>query len=145
MDESDLRGDLAELPCFNLYLGWRRVQAFYKHFLGEGLNPQRVYVLELLLEHRELGVTQLARALDLDVATMSGLLSRMESEGLVDRPRAKGDRRAVAVKLTRRGRATAKRTEAAVAEADAELTGALDPSDVAALARLVERLGELRR
>ena len=145
MDATELRGELAELPCFNLYLGWRRMQAFYKRFLGEGLNPQRVYVLEILLAHRELGVAQLSGALDVDAPTMSGLLSRMQKEGLLERVRSKADRREVRVALTRSGRTVAKRTEAAVAEADRQLMAALNDRDVSALVRLVESLGALNR
>lgn len=139
----ELRGSLEPYPCFQLYLGWRRAQAFYRPWLEDGLNPQRMYVLGLLAERGSLGVGELARALDVELASGSGLVSRMEREGLVTRRRSESNRREVKVALTPRGRRRQRRFAAEVERADERLLAALDPADVAALRRVVATLGEL--
>ncbi len=139
-DRDPLRSELEGLPCFWLYLGWRRAQAFYRPYLEEGTNPQRMYVLGLVAQNGELGVTALARALDLDVGTVSGLLSRMEREGLVERRRAAENRLEVRVRMTPAGRARYRRVAAALEAVDARLLRALKPRDVATLKRIAETL-----
>lgn len=138
----DLRGDLADLPCFQLYVGWRRAQQVYRPML-EGQNPQRVYLMHLLDDHQELGVTGLARALDLDVGSASGLISRMEKEGLVERHRKGRNRLEVRVRLSRRGKALYRKLAGAIEAFDRELVASMKPSDVRGLQRVVKRFEEL--
>ena len=137
-----LRGDLANLPCFLLYVGWRRAQLVYKPLL-EGQSPQRMYLLHLLHQHRELGVTAIARALDLDVGSVSGLLGRMESEGLLERNRSGRNRLEVRVTLTTSGRRVYRRLAGAIEEFDGELLAALGERDRLGLSRIVDHLEKL--
>ena len=137
------RARLDALPCFQLYLGWRRAQAYYRPLLEQGLNPQRMYVLELLDEHGELGVGALARALDVDPGTISGLLSRMEREELVVRRRSSANRLEVRVRATRAGRARHRRLAAAIEQADRRLLAELEPGSLAGLTDVVRTLARL--
>jgi DNA-binding MarR family transcriptional regulator len=77
-----------------------------------------------ILRDREPGILALARHLELDKSSVTGLVDRAERRGLVERVADPDDGRAVRVRLTKEGRALAARgaeevgTEVAAATAD---------------------------
>jgi DNA-binding MarR family transcriptional regulator len=90
--------------CFALYAAQRAVTSAYRPLLDElGLTYPQYLVLLVLWERGETTVKELAAALRLDYGTVSPLLKRMESAGLVRRDRAPRDERSVLVACTGRG------------------------------------------
>ncbi|MFE4468339.1 MarR family winged helix-turn-helix transcriptional regulator [Leifsonia sp. NPDC056824] len=91
--------------CFGLAVAARSVIALYRPVL-EPLNlthPQ--YLVMLALWEREpRSVKELSDALQLEPATLSPLLKRLEANGYVERRRSSTDERALEVTLTRAGR-----------------------------------------
>ena len=97
--------ELDDLVCFDLYAASRSVTAAYRPILGElGLTYPQYLVLAVLWEGDERPIKDLARVLRLDHATLTPLLRRLESAGLVTRRRSPADERAVIVALTAEGR-----------------------------------------
>ncbi|MBN0046077.1 MarR family transcriptional regulator [Streptomyces actuosus] len=89
--------------CFALYAAQRAVTAAYRPLLEElGLTYPQYLVLLVLWERGEITVKELAGALRLDYGTVSPLLKRMESAGMVRRERATRDERSVLVACTGR-------------------------------------------
>jgi DNA-binding MarR family transcriptional regulator len=82
--------------------GMRR-QEFRKLVL-QSVSMTHMHVLATLREGGPLPVSRLARALDVSVASGTGIITRMQERGLVDRSRDDGDRRVVTVGLTDEGR-----------------------------------------
>jgi len=75
-----------------------------------GLTPTQGEILVLLLQRKAaLRLGEIARETALTAATTSDAVSTLESKGLVEKRRALDDGRALAVRLTTRGRAAAKR------------------------------------
>jgi MarR family transcriptional regulator, organic hydroperoxide resistance regulator len=128
---------LRELPCYLLYLGWRRAQSFYSQAFEPGMNPQRMYVLERLTDHNAATVTQLGALLGVDPGTISGLLSRMQRDGLLTRTRNPNNRLEVIVRLTVRGRAVHKKASRSLQALDAELMQHISPRDLVGLQQVV--------
>ncbi|MBD0840785.1 MULTISPECIES: MarR family winged helix-turn-helix transcriptional regulator [unclassified Streptomyces] len=94
---------LDEQLCFALYAAQRAVTAAYRPLLDDlGLTYPQYLVLLVLWERGETTVKELAGALRLDYGTVSPLLKRLESAGLVRRERAAGDERSVLVACTGR-------------------------------------------
>ncbi|KOG30125.1 MarR family winged helix-turn-helix transcriptional regulator [Streptomyces resistomycificus] len=90
--------------CFALYAAQRAVTAAYRPLLEDlGLTYPQYLVLLVLWERGEVTVKELAGALRLDYGTVSPLLKRLESAGLVRRERAADDERSVLVACTGRG------------------------------------------
>ncbi|MGH1524750.1 MarR family winged helix-turn-helix transcriptional regulator [Leifsonia sp. L25] len=91
--------------CFGLAVAARSVIALYRPVL-EPLNlthPQ--YLVMLALWEREpRSVKELSDALQLEPATLSPLLKRLEANGYVERRRSVADERALEVTLTGAGR-----------------------------------------
>ncbi|MGW5633356.1 MarR family winged helix-turn-helix transcriptional regulator [Streptomyces sp. NPDC003832] len=130
---------LDEQLCFALYAAQRAVTAAYRPLLEElGLTYPQYLVLLVLWERGETSVKELAGALRLDYGTVSPLLKRLQSAGLVRRERAAEDERSVRVACTGRGEELRERA--------ARVPGALLAStelDGAEAARLREELRRL--
>jgi DNA-binding MarR family transcriptional regulator len=97
--------------CFALAVTNRAVLAIYRPLLEPlGLtHPQYLVMLALWDHHRgdhngrALSVKEIAACLQLDSATLSPMLKRLEALGLITRSRSVSDERATDVKLTRAG------------------------------------------
>lgn len=109
-DESgDEPVDLLKLDrqvCFALAVAARNVIALYRPVLEPmGLTHPQYLVMLALWERAPLSVKELAGLLALDPGTLSPLLKRLESAGLVVRRRSTEDERVLAVTLTDEGAA----------------------------------------
>jgi DNA-binding MarR family transcriptional regulator len=93
-----------------------------------------------ILRDREPGMLELARYLDLEKSSLSGLVDRAETRGLLERIPSKDDRRATTIRVTARGRKLSRAIEAAVREEVALLLAPLPQTDRARLAVLVWRV-----
>jgi DNA-binding MarR family transcriptional regulator len=91
--------------CFPLYACAKEVVRMYKPLLDEiGLTYTQYIVMMVLWEVQELTVKKLGDFLYLDSGTLTPLLKKMETQGLVARIRNVSDERSVIVSLTEKGR-----------------------------------------
>jgi DNA-binding MarR family transcriptional regulator len=90
-----------------------------------------------ILRDREPGVLALARHLELDKSSVTGLVDRAEGRGLVERVADPDDGRAVRIRLTRKGRALAGAGAEEVAEELATFTAGLSEAGRRRLAALL--------
>jgi MarR family transcriptional regulator, organic hydroperoxide resistance regulator len=98
--------------CFALSVAARNVVAVYRPFLEPmGLTHPQYLVMLALWQHGLLSVKRLSELLQLDPGTLSPLVKRLESAGLVRRDRDPRDERALAITLTDEGRALRERAE----------------------------------
>lgn len=97
--------------CFALAVASRSVIGVYRPVLEPlRLTHPQYLVMLALWEQSPLSVSDVARLLQLDLATASPLIKRLEALGLVDRRRDPADERTLRVTLTEAGREL--RTEA---------------------------------
>lgn len=90
--------------CFPLYACSREVIKKYKPFLDEiGLTYTQYIAMMVLWEHKSMNVKALGERLFLDSGTLTPLLKKMESEGLVSRIRSFEDERNVVITITEKG------------------------------------------
>lgn len=91
--------------CFALYSTSLAMTKLYKPLLEEmGLTYPQYLAMLVLWEQDGLTVSELGERLYLDSGTLTPLLKRMESAGLVSRIRAVEDERRVHIMLTAAGR-----------------------------------------
>jgi DNA-binding MarR family transcriptional regulator len=106
-------GDLLALDrqvCFALVTAARDVVALYREVLDPlGLTHPQYLVMLALWEESPQSVRSLGRRLSLEPATLSPLLRRLETAGLLERKRNPADERALAVELTPAGTALRER------------------------------------
>jgi DNA-binding MarR family transcriptional regulator len=97
---------LEDQLCFALYAASRAMTARYRPLLDAiGLTYPQYLVMMLLWEEDNQTVGQLGARLSLDSGTLSPLLKRLTTAGLVTRHRRVEDERSVAIALTDPGRA----------------------------------------
>lgn len=101
--------------CFPLYAASNLIVRSYGPLLKPlGLTYPQYLVMMLLWEKPELSVGELGEALHLDSGTLTPLLKRLESNGLVNRRRCNEDERRVLVSASEQGQAL--RAEAALVQ-----------------------------
>jgi len=99
----DLR--LEQQLCFAIYAASHAFTRFYKPLLAElGVTYPQYLALLTLWEEDGLAVGAIGERLLLDSGTLTPLLKRLESLGLVTRTRSSADERQVLIHLTERGR-----------------------------------------
>jgi DNA-binding MarR family transcriptional regulator len=92
--------------CFALAVAARTVIALYRPVLEPmGLTHPQYLVMLALWEFEPVSVKDLSGMLQLEPATLSPLLKRLEAAGLLRRDRSPDDERSLAVALTDKGRA----------------------------------------
>lgn len=92
--------------CFALVTAARNVVSIYRPILEPlGLTHPQYLVMLALWEHSPRSLRELADELALDSATLSPLVKRLETQGLLTKARRDGDERVLAVGLTEAGRA----------------------------------------
>jgi DNA-binding MarR family transcriptional regulator len=125
--------------CFALAVANRAVLSVYRPLLEPlGLTHPQYLVMLALWDHRKsaaapLSVKQIANALQLDSATLSPMLKRLETLGLITRTRSAVDERTMNVELT----------DAGIALREQAL--AIPPAVVARLGGDLNELEELHR
>ncbi|WP_174505153.1 MarR family winged helix-turn-helix transcriptional regulator [Streptacidiphilus carbonis] len=91
--------------CFALYAASRAVTNRYRPLLEAlGLTYPQYLVLLVLWEHGTVPIKDIGGALQLDYGTLTPLIKRLETAGLVRRERRPEDERTVLVTLTEQGR-----------------------------------------
>ncbi len=96
--------------CFPLYASAKEVVRLYKPFLDEiGLTYTQYIAMLALWERDGLSVKELGEQLYLDSGTLTPLLKKMESQGLVRRSRNARDERSVTITLSEQGKALRER------------------------------------
>ncbi len=99
-------GRLDEQLCFAIYSAAHAFNRVYRPFLAElGLTYPQYLVMLVLWECDGQTVKGIGERLLLDSGTLTPLLKRLDSAGLVSRTRGREDERQVLVTLTEQGRA----------------------------------------
>ena len=92
--------------CFALYsTGLAMAKAYRKPLAALGLTYPQYLVMLVLWAGDELSVSEIGQRLFLDSATLTPLLKRLETAGLLTRTRARHDERQVVIALSPAGRA----------------------------------------
>jgi DNA-binding MarR family transcriptional regulator len=83
--------------------GPRERAGAFKHWLRGSLSLVHLHVLTVLQVNGPLPMSKLADELDVSVASLTGIIDRMEARGLVERRREPDDRRVIVVHRTDAG------------------------------------------
>ncbi|MFI0875102.1 MarR family transcriptional regulator [Streptomyces sp. CS149] len=90
--------------CFSLHAASRAFGGYYRRALKDlGLTYSQYLVMLVLWEQGPQAVKAIGERLHLDSGTLSPLLKRLESAGLVRRERSREDERSVVIELTGEG------------------------------------------
>ncbi len=107
-----------------------------------GLTGPQLTVIKLLETFGDLSLSNLSERIRAQNSTVTGIIDRMEREGLVSRERSASDRRVVYIRLTDKGRRLAQKIEV---EPMQVFTKALVELSAADLKDFVRILGKLQK
>ena len=125
---------LEQQVCFAVAVANRAILSVYRPILAPmGLTHPQYLVMLALWGTAPMSVKEIGEALQLDSATLSPLLKRLESAELITRARAARDERQIDVDLTDAGRALRERALG------------VPPAVIAALGASMDELTELHR
>ena len=105
-DSKDARARLLD-EVIEEMVAWRAKErvGVFRQWVRGSLSLVHLHVLTVLESDGPLSMGKLADALDVSVASATGIVDRMEDRGLVERHRAEDARRVVQVAATDAGRA----------------------------------------
>ncbi len=90
--------------CFPVYAASRLIIREYQPYLDKlGITYPQYLVLMVLWEEDKLPVNEITRKLILNTNTVTPLLKRMETQGLITRVRSAKDERKVIIELSAKG------------------------------------------
>ncbi|EHQ88887.1 MarR family winged helix-turn-helix transcriptional regulator [Desulfosporosinus youngiae] len=84
---------------------FREVMILFRNSMGKvfensGITPPQGMVLGILSKETKLKITELSSKLSLSNSTTSGIVDRLEKQGMVERVRSETDRRVVYVRIS---------------------------------------------
>lgn len=99
--------------CFAVYALSREITKIYRPFLDNlGLTYTQYIVMLVLWEKDGIALRKLGKKLNLDSGTLTPLLKKLESEGLIIRKRDSKDERNLIIHLTNSGKELMNKAEA---------------------------------
>jgi DNA-binding MarR family transcriptional regulator len=114
---------------------------FGKLFREFGITPSQYNVLRILRgEARPLQCAEITERMVQVVPAMTGLLDRLENQGLIVRTRSTEDRRVIFVEPTAKALDLLKRLDHPVLHLNEKLLGKLTKSELKELSRLLEKV-----
>jgi DNA-binding MarR family transcriptional regulator len=105
-----------------------------------GVTAVQAMVLRFLCESERVSSKELGEKTQLDSATLTGILDRLETALLIERRPNPKDRRGIRIHLTQKGKKTAEQISSLMEEANAEYLGDLSHQDQGALKDLLKRI-----
>ncbi len=96
---------LSSQLCFPLYLSSKEIVRTYKKFLDKyDLTYTQYITMMVIWEEESLYVKELGNKLYLDSGTLTPVLKKLESKGLIKRERCSKDERNLCINITDKGR-----------------------------------------
>jgi DNA-binding MarR family transcriptional regulator len=137
---ADTQAILDELTAWNP----RERMAMFRRWLAGSLSIVHLHVLAILEEAEALSMGKLAEALDVSVASATGIIDRMEQRGLVERGQQADDRRVVLVRATPGGLAVFSDLDAQRRVSIARILERLTDDELAAFLKGLRAMGAAR-
>lgn len=94
---------------------------------ASGLTPQQILVIKLIAHNKEMTISKLCEELSLAKGTVSGIVSRLEESGYLQKEKRESDKRNTYITFSEKGKAFAK-----------EFRGSMNHSFEQAFERLTE-------
>ncbi len=107
-----------------------------------GLTGPQVTAIKMLEGFGDLSLSALSSRMSARNSTITGIVDRMQRDGLVERVRSADDRRVTLIRLTERGRALARAIPIEPMKIFERALASLGPADRASLRRILREVSE---
>jgi len=116
-------------------------KTFSDHHI-ENMNPTRLGILLALADQDGVIMSKLGQRLFLEKSTMTGVIDKMEADGLVERRSDRTDRRALRISLTPKAKRLNEKILKIIDKAYQDLSGDLTSEDLAASVKVSKQIGQ---
>jgi len=124
---------------FSIYKYLKRT--FSDHHI-ENMNPTRLGILLALADQDGVIMSKLGQRLFLEKSTMTGVIDKMEADGLVERRSDRTDRRALRISLTPKAKRLNEKILKIIDKVYQDLSGDLTSEDLAASVKVSKQIGQ---
>ena len=136
--------DPSKQLCFKLGRVVRKVQQYYEARLSPfGITVSQFFVLDALWSSDGITIGELGEKVALDTSTLTGILDRLERNGLAERHQNPVDRRSILVTLTDHARELEVQMMPIVDELDVSLRHPFSAADMSVFERLLDSVTEV--
>ncbi len=138
-------GEMKLKPDNCIFFQLAKASQLGSRFLGQkvaglSITPVQALILGFLNDEDPVTSSELGKRSELDSATLTGLIDRMEAAHLIERRANPADRRSIHIHLTERGRAMGSEAVHLIVEANREFLGKLTKSEQGQLHILIRKL-----
>ena len=116
-------------------------KTFSDHHI-ENMNPTRLGILLALADQDGVIMSKLGQRLFVEKSTMTGVIDKMEADGLVERKSDRTDRRALRISLTPKAKRLNEKILKIIDKAYQDLSGDLTSEDLAASVKVSKQIGQ---
>jgi MarR family transcriptional regulator, organic hydroperoxide resistance regulator len=107
---------------------------------GLGITPVQAMVIGFLAEKDQVMASELGKKIELDSATLTGILDRLEAARLIERKGNPDDRRSVKIHLTEQGKAVGLKARTLLKEANKDFLSSFSETEKEELRGLIAKL-----
>lgn len=107
---------------------------------GLNITPVQAMIIGFLAEEDQVMAGELGKRVELDSATLTGILDRLETAQLIERKGNPDDRRSVKIHLTKQGKETGFEAGKLLEEANKEFLAAFTETEKRELRSLIHKL-----
>lgn len=140
--EPDIKNDVDQVIETIVYLYTESRRLTKELARRASLTGPQLTVVKLLESIEDLSLSELSERIRAQNSTVTGIIDRMEREGLVVRERSKEDRRVVHIKLTEKGERIAKEIPVEPMEIFRGALSSLSPSETRELLKISTKLAK---
>ena len=137
---TDLKEDLDRIVETIIYLVTESRRLSKDEAARYGVTPTQLSVLKLLQEIGDLSLGELSKEIRAHNSTVTGIVDRMETAGLVERARSEEDRRVWIIRLTAAGRKVSERAKISPWDTLRSALEALPAADQEKLTQLLKKV-----
>jgi MarR family transcriptional regulator, organic hydroperoxide resistance regulator len=109
---------------------------------GLNITPVQAMIIGFLAEEDQVMAGELGKKVELDSATLTGVLDRLESAQLIERKGNPDDRRSVKIHLTKQGREIGREAIRVIEEANKEFLATFTDNEKQVLHGLIKKVRE---
>jgi DNA-binding MarR family transcriptional regulator len=133
--------DKVDCIFFQLSKAYQLGNRFLTQKVSElNLTSVQAMILGFLDQEDQVTSSELGKRAELDSATLTGILDRLEAAGFIERRGNPDDRRSIHIHLTKKGKSMAREAARLIAEANTEFLQILNENQKRDLLNIIEKL-----
>ncbi|PKN89156.1 MAG: MarR family transcriptional regulator [Deltaproteobacteria bacterium HGW-Deltaproteobacteria-1] len=133
--------DKVDCIFFQLSKAYQLGNRFLTQKVSElNLTSVQAMILGFLDQEDQVTSSELGKRAELDSATLTGILDRLEAAGFIERRGNPDDRRSIHIHLTKKGKTMAREAARVIAEANTDFLQILNENEKHDLLNIIEKL-----